>query len=306
MTYEELFIDKDDVLLIKKEIVKVLGDLNEAVVLNQLHYWINMNKKAKKNEHDGRYWVFNTYQMWKDTDFDFWSVDTIKRTFSRLEKKGIVISANYNKMKIDKTKWYSIDYEKLQDMVDEYAKMQNATLDRAKCNARQGNSHRPIPENTNRDYNTKKVNTAIWVKTLPNDTKKKNKAELKVLEQDMINRFRNAAQQHDVTQAELNNIINAFTRYLYRYTEKTNKVHPILTDETLNKVFIALANIGDEKYKHYESIADFKTDENGTSYLDRLVDEYFNSEHHYDADYHISYFANSNYLSSIAQHIVAY
>lgn len=164
MTYEELFIDKDDVLLIRKELVRVLGDLNEAVVLNQLHYWININKKAKKNEYDDKYWVFNTYQMWKDTDFDFWSTDTIKRTFSRLEKKGVVISANYNKMKMDKTKWYSIDYDKLQDMIDEYVKEQNATInnadcvqDRAKCTDGEGDLHKAIPEitteNTDRDYN---------------------------------------------------------------------------------------------------------------------------------------------------------
>ena len=104
MNYNELFINKDDVLLIRKTLVKVLGNLNEAVVLNQIHYWLEINKKADKNFRDGRYWIFNTYQSWKETDFDFWSVDTIRRTITSLEKKGIVITANYNKMKIDKTK----------------------------------------------------------------------------------------------------------------------------------------------------------------------------------------------------------
>lgn len=329
MTYEELFIDKDDVLLIRKELVRVLGDLNEAVVLNQLHYWININKKTKKNEYDDKYWVFNTYQMWKDTDFDFWSTDTIKRTFTRLEKKGVVISANYNKMKMDKTKWYSIDYKKLQDMVDEYAKEQNATYDnadcvhdRAKCTDGEDNSHKAIPEitpeNTDRDYNTEtpkgdtlsfdndKADTMTFKKSLPYVAPKKSKAELKELEQDMINRFCKVAQQYDVTEVALNNIINAFKRYLCRYTEKTNKVHPILKDDTLDKIFIALATIDDEEYEHYYGVADYEVDEYGISYLDELVDEHFKSEHQYDTDYHISHFANSNYLSLIAQHIVEY
>lgn len=165
MNYKELFIDKDDVLLIRKELVRVLGDLNEAVILNQLNYWIEINRKAKKNLHDGRYWVFNTYQTWKETDFDFWSTDTIRRTLTRLENKGIVLTGNYNKMKIDKTKWYTIDYEKLQELINEHEKKQIANKEKADCvndmaNCADGNGSisKAIPENTtennNRDYST--------------------------------------------------------------------------------------------------------------------------------------------------------
>lgn len=48
MNYNELFINKDDVLLIRKTLVKVLGNLNEAVVLNQIHYWLEINKRQIK------------------------------------------------------------------------------------------------------------------------------------------------------------------------------------------------------------------------------------------------------------------
>lgn len=165
MNYKELFIDKDDVLLIRKELVRVLGDLNEAVILNQLHYWIEINKKAKKNLHGGKYWVFNTYQTWKETDFDFWSTDTIRRTLTRLENKGIVLTANYNKLKIDKTKWYTIDYERLQELINKREEKQAANKENADCvqdmaNCTDGNGsiNKAIPENTteniNRDYNT--------------------------------------------------------------------------------------------------------------------------------------------------------
>ncbi len=165
MDYKELFIDKDDVLLIRKELVRVLGDLNEAVILNQLNYWIEINKKADKNLHDEKYWVFNTYQTWKETDFDFWSTDTIRRTLTRLENKGIVLTANYNKLKIDKTKWYTIDYKRLQKLIDEHegkqiANKENADCghDMANCTDGNGSISKAIPENTsdntNRDYNT--------------------------------------------------------------------------------------------------------------------------------------------------------
>lgn len=133
MNYRELFIDKDNILLISKELVRVLGDLNEAIILNQLHYWIEINKKANKNLYDEKYWVFNTYKAWKERDFDFWSEDTIKRAFGRLESKGVVISANYNKYAMDKTKWYTIDYDKLQELTDACNKKQNAIMENADC-----------------------------------------------------------------------------------------------------------------------------------------------------------------------------
>lgn len=188
MNYRELFIDKDDILLIRKELVRVLGDLNEAVILNQLNYWIEINKKADKNFYDDRYWVFNTYQTWKETDFDFWSTDTIRRTLTRLENKGIVLTANYNKLKIDKTKWYTIDYEKLQNLIDEYEKNQNAIKEIADCghdiaNCTDGNGSisKAIPEktskNTNRDIkNPLSVERAVSESEQQASDKQKSKA----------------------------------------------------------------------------------------------------------------------------------
>lgn len=83
--------------------------LNEAIVLQQLHYWIKDSSKVI----DGKKWVYNTYDQWHK-QFPFWSKSTIRRTIANLEKSGVVISDNFNKMKADKTKWYTIDYEKLQ------------------------------------------------------------------------------------------------------------------------------------------------------------------------------------------------
>ncbi|MBO0589451.1 hypothetical protein [Sporosarcina sp. E16_8] len=60
---------------------------------------------------DGHKWVYKTYEEWRNEEFPFWSVDTIKRAIRRLEDSGYIIStSSYNQMKMDKTKWYSIDY----------------------------------------------------------------------------------------------------------------------------------------------------------------------------------------------------
>ena len=94
MNFSELFVDKSKTLIINTDLALVLGDLNEAIVLNQLNYWLGINKKAGKNFIDDRYWVYNSYSDWKAKDFPYWSEKTIQRTFTRLENKGVVVSAN--------------------------------------------------------------------------------------------------------------------------------------------------------------------------------------------------------------------
>jgi len=97
-------------LLILPSLAEKIG-LNEAIVLQQVHFWISKELNYK----EGRYWVYNTYKEWHD-QFPFWSKSTIKRVFKSLVEKKILISENYNRLKIDQTRWYSIDYEKLEEM----------------------------------------------------------------------------------------------------------------------------------------------------------------------------------------------
>jgi len=106
-----LLIKESPVMIIPSLAVKI--GLNEAVVLQQIHYWLGISK----HKIDGRTWVYNTYEEWQK-QLPFWSVSTIKRTILSLETKGLLLSANFNQMKMDKTKWYSIDYDKLQEHED--------------------------------------------------------------------------------------------------------------------------------------------------------------------------------------------
>jgi hypothetical protein len=94
-------------LVISPTLAMEIG-LNEAIILQQLHYWL------QKSEHfyEGRRWIYNTYQQWVE-QFPFWSEKTIKRTITSLESKGYVITGNFNKAGFDRTKWYSIDYDLL-------------------------------------------------------------------------------------------------------------------------------------------------------------------------------------------------
>lgn len=87
--------------------------LNESIVLQQVHYWLKIKEKAGQDHIDGHYWVYNTYRQWQE-QFPFWHLNTIQRAFSSLEKKGLLISGNYNNAGFDKTKWYTINYQALE------------------------------------------------------------------------------------------------------------------------------------------------------------------------------------------------
>ena len=110
---------KEEPLVINKPAVRVLG-LNEAIVVQQIHYWLDINRKAKINFHDGRTWTYNTYENWVEKNFDFWSVPTLKRIFKNLFDKEILLKGNYNSRKYDRTLWVTINYEKLDELLMDF------------------------------------------------------------------------------------------------------------------------------------------------------------------------------------------
>lgn len=153
-------------LVVDRKLAKVIG-LNEAIVVQQVHYWITINKKANKNFHEGKYWAYNSLPNWHKNNFDFWSFDTVKRTFSKLVKANILITGNFNKDKRDRTLWYSIDYKRLETIIngigaictdgDEQdipnASGQNAPMEKSKM-------HRPLPENNITEIKTENNNNS--------------------------------------------------------------------------------------------------------------------------------------------------
>lgn len=103
--------------------------LNESIVLQKIHYWIVNNERNGINYHEGRYWTFNSIKKWRDDFFPWWSVDTVKRTFKSLENKELLIVGNFNKKGYDKTKWYTINYQKLYSNHCNNSLVQNAPME---------------------------------------------------------------------------------------------------------------------------------------------------------------------------------
>jgi uncharacterized phage protein (TIGR02220 family) len=106
---KKVLATKENPLVILPSLAMKIG-LREAIILQQINYWL-----TKKGAHviEGRRWTYDTYKEWQK-QFPFWSETTIKRSFLNLEKQGLLISGNWNALKMDKTKWYTINYEKLE------------------------------------------------------------------------------------------------------------------------------------------------------------------------------------------------
>ena len=103
-------------LQVLPSLAKLIG-VNAAIMLQQIHYWIKGSEKGGQNFHDGQYWVYNSVRGWHE-QFPFWSENTVQRTLSDLEEQGIIIAGNYNQTAFDRTKWYRIDYTKLNSLLE--------------------------------------------------------------------------------------------------------------------------------------------------------------------------------------------
>lgn len=147
----KLLIDETPLMVLPKLAAKI--GLNEAILLQQIHYW-TANPKVGV-EHSGRKWIRNTYQQWIDDNFPFWSLNTLRRASDNLRELNLVlVTKTLNKAKYDKTLWYSIDYDELEKYAEpkrlpkmgrgsEKATAQNGQIDLPKMGA-------PIPETTQR------------------------------------------------------------------------------------------------------------------------------------------------------------
>ena len=85
--------------------------LNESILLLQIEFWI----ATSSHFIDGKKW---TYQSTSDLEqfFPFWSRATINRAINSLIERELIIIGNYNKYKYDRTRWFSLNYQKLSEL----------------------------------------------------------------------------------------------------------------------------------------------------------------------------------------------
>lgn len=141
----------DHPILLLPELATILNSDREAYVLQQVHYWIQHNAKTRTNHHDGHYWTYNTVQQWQEA-FPWLSYETVKRILKSLRDKKLLITGNYNRLQIDKTLWYRIDYDVLEALKANSPLGQNDPFDGSKCSNGRVKMNEPLPETSTETF----------------------------------------------------------------------------------------------------------------------------------------------------------
>ena len=346
MNYKELLFNKDKVLSFYPELAVILNKydeilaeeefnngktnkngkkrragtlgLNEAIIINQISYWNEINKKSGNNFKDGYYWTYNTYEKWSKSDFPYWSADTIRKTITALEEIGVIISTDkYNSYKIDNTKWYRVDYDKLQEIINivEEKETQVTQEEYESCDCvcesyidGHGNVHKPIPENTtentNIDYDTDNISptelntdkSAIPLKGLHTFLSDERKARGKSKDKWVVTKNHIVSVMDKLGYGELadetQSAIEVFRYYYMMYKQKTGEPHPRLNDKAMTDTLVnfidSLSEIDCIDCDDYEY----------------MIDEHFSNKYGKEIDWSIRHFMNIGILKKLYKRLV--
>jgi hypothetical protein len=100
--------------------------LNEAIMLHNFIYWLNINRANNHNYIDGRHWTYNSAKAFQNL-FPFWTQKQIQYLLSKMVDYGILLQGCFNKDKRDRTSWYTLSDEFFSDCI-----LQNREMDTTK------------------------------------------------------------------------------------------------------------------------------------------------------------------------------
>ena len=127
--------------------------IEEAIILNNLYFWIEKNKANNQHFYDNKYWTYNSKKAFAEL-FPYMNARQIDYAINNLVKNGLIEKGNYNKVGFDRTLWYSITEFG-------YSILQNCEMDVTKLSNASSKIVEPIPDinkqiiNTNIKENTK-------------------------------------------------------------------------------------------------------------------------------------------------------
>ena len=87
------------------ELASIYG-IEEAILIQNLFFWINKNVANNKNFNEERYWTYNSTKAFSEL-FPYLNESKISRILKKLQDNDIIIKGNFNKEKFDRTAWYA-------------------------------------------------------------------------------------------------------------------------------------------------------------------------------------------------------
>lgn len=112
-----LLIDDNEHLILQTNLAVLIGD-RPAIALQQVHYWADRNERMHKQTHfrDGRWWVYNTWREWRQSNFPFWTVSTIRRIFKTLEENDLITTQLHEDR--NSGLWVTVNYDHLNALLE--------------------------------------------------------------------------------------------------------------------------------------------------------------------------------------------
>jgi DnaD/phage-associated family protein len=95
-------------LQVLPSLAKIL-DVNKSIILQQIQYWIVTSPHII----EGKRWIYNSYKEWS-AQFPWLSPRAVRWHIRDLERDGYLIASEFNRDGRDNTKWYRINYDKLE------------------------------------------------------------------------------------------------------------------------------------------------------------------------------------------------
>lgn len=120
-------------LQVQPSLAMAIG-LNEAIFLQQLHYWLG----ASKNFKDGKKWIYNTYDEWI-LQLKYMSLSTLKRTVKSLKSQNLILVSNFDSKRSNQVNYYAINYDVL-SIVEQNISQAIDSIDSVKMNQSKGSN----------------------------------------------------------------------------------------------------------------------------------------------------------------------
>ena len=298
------------------------------------------NEIAKSNGEEERElfygWIYKTAEELADEVMLGLSASQIRRYICDLVDMGYISKRNNPKYKWDRTLQYRVnlvniakdlkkngyplsDY-RIEIPENEKSNVHECAINNEPMKNQTQVSEEAIPENTTdttyRNYHseiTKKdktlTNVNAKVKTSLSERKQMPKSakqrylDMKSNEIDMLNRAYNICQEN-YDEPIADEIYNTIEHYFEKYTEKTDKIHPILTDNTLRDIIERMANFSDTEYEHFERV--IETQGQFIKAVDAFFDTDFGNRTGYQTNWNLPHFMSDGVLDRLMQRIAEY
>ena len=112
--------------------------IEEAILIENLYFWIAKNVANGKHKHERRYWTYNSAKAFAEL-FPYINETKIYRVLAHLEDVEFIIKGKFSQDKHDRTNWYSFSDKGLSrlnaekyDTINFSETFQNGDMDFAK------------------------------------------------------------------------------------------------------------------------------------------------------------------------------